>query len=54
MWELAWAPSIKTAAPYSCAFEIIDFIGLIVPSALDTWLTKTNLVLFERRFRKES
>ena len=54
MWELAWAPCITTAAAYLCAFDLIDFIGLIVPSVLDTWLTKTNLVLFDRRFRKET
>ena len=38
----ACAPSIKIAAPTLWAFSIISSIGLIVPSALEIWLTNTN------------
>ena len=40
----AWAPSTRTGTPLSLALATICRIGLMVPSALDTCVSETNLV----------
>src|SRR5665811_1825135 len=41
MWGVAWAPSINVRAPAAWAMSMICLIGLMVPSALETWVTAT-------------